>query len=90
MVGKEHGEGEWLALQSGGGGLRDGEGSSSWKKESLGKKGRERDREEEHDREKRSGGGGWVNALAGCNRLQAVPGPQMACNLAASMHYHRP
>lgn len=52
--------------------------------ESLGKKGRERDREEEHEREKRSGGGGRENALAGCNRLQAVPGPHLASNLAAS------
>lgn len=54
------------------------------KKESLGKKGRQRDREEEHERQTRSGGGGWENALAGCNRLQAVPGPQLASNLAAS------
>lgn len=30
----------------------DGESSSSWKKESLGKKGRERDREEEQERER--------------------------------------
>lgn len=82
--GKERGEGEWLALEGGGGGLGDGESNSSWKKERLGKKGRERDREEEHEREKRSGGGGWENALTGCNRLQAVPGPQLASNLAAS------
>lgn len=40
--GKEHGEGEWLALEGGGGGMGDGESSSSWKKtDSLGKKGRE-------------------------------------------------
>lgn len=84
---KERGGGEWLALErgEGGGELEDGESSSSWKKrESLGKKGRERDREEEHEREKGGVGGDWENALAGCNRLQAVPGPQLASNLAAS------
>lgn len=79
--GKQRGEGEWLALERGGGCLE--ESSSSWKKQSLGKRGRGRDREEEHEGERRSGGGGWENALAGCNRLQAVPGPQFARNLAA-------
>lgn len=33
---------------------------------------------------KTSRGGGWENALAGYNRLQAVPGPRLAGNLAAS------
>lgn len=35
-------------------------------------------------------GGGGENALAGCNRLQAVPGPQLAGNLAASMQLPGP
>lgn len=85
-MGRKERGGEWLALEGGGGALGDGEGSSSWKKESLGKKGQERDREEEHEREKSSRGGGWENALAGCNRLQADPGPQLASNLAATTH----
>lgn len=81
---KDCGGGEWLALGGGGGGFRDGESTSSWKKERLRKKGRDRDSEEEHERGKTSRGGGWEKALAGCNRLQAVPGPQLAGNVAAS------
>lgn len=60
---KEHGGGEWLALEGGGGGLGDGESSSLWKKESLGKKGSVRDTGEEHEREKTSRGGTRENAL---------------------------
>lgn len=41
--GGKSGEREWLALERGGGGLGDGESSSSWKTESLEKRGSERD-----------------------------------------------
>lgn len=50
----------------GGRGSGNGEGSSSWKKDSLGKNRRERDGEEERARKKTSKVGGRGNALANC------------------------
>lgn len=55
-------------------------------KECLVKRARERDRGRAVRGRKRRGGG-WVNPLAGCNRLQAVPGPQFAGNLASTMQH---